>query len=198
MRGVEGAVTGRLWRRGAVLAGVAALSAVLLASAQGATSGVTASTHTHSGAALPKPPPGMVTLRVAFHYYRGLPGKLQVYEPVGKGKALFAMSSLPAGEKPPAGRLIKNGIFFAKPGVLKLLELVYKNPTGKTSAFMAIAPTFDPAAAHPYAYARCFCAALRFTAPPHGTWYRTIAVGAGVPVKAGTKVTITWPVIGLK
>lgn len=197
MRGVEGAVRVRLWRRGAVLAGVAVLSAVVLASAQGATSRVGAA-RAQAKVSLPNPPAGMVTLRVAFDYYRGLPGKLQVYEPVGKAKALFAMSSLPAGEKPPAGRLIKNGIFFVKPGVLKLLELVYKNPTGKTGAFMAIAPTFDPAAAHPYAYARCFCAAIRYTAPPHGTWYRTIAVGVGVPVKPGTKVTITWPVIGLK
>jgi len=148
---------------------------------------------------LPDPPEGLVTLKIDFVYYQeGLPGRLQVYEPAGDSDRLFAMEALEAGVPVPKGDLIDNGIVFVKPGELKLVTLVYENPTNRLNAFMAIAPSFDPVAAHPFAYARCFCAALRFEAPAGGAWYRTIAVGTAPQVPPGTKVIVTWPVIPLE
>lgn len=148
---------------------------------------------------LPDPPEGMVTLKIDFVYYQeGLPADLEVREPAGDADRLFAMESLEAGADVPMGDVIEDGIVFVKPGELKLVELVYNNPTDSLNAFMAIAPSFDPVAAHPFAYARCFCAALRFEAPAGGAWYRTIAVGAAAPVAPGTKIIVTWPVIPLE
>lgn len=147
---------------------------------------------------LPDPPEGMVTLKIDFAYYQeGLPARIEVHEPAGDADRLFAMESLEAGAPVPMGDLIENGIIFVTPGELKLVELVYQNPTDELNAFMAIAPSFDPVAAHPFAYARCFCAALRFEVPPGGTWYRTIAVGTAPQVPPGSKVIVTWPVIPL-
>lgn len=154
---------------------------------------VEASRLTASDAAfLPDPPEGQITLQIRFT--NATDGTIGVYAPTEATGRLFAMESIPAGQPIPRGEAIKEGIVFAEPGELVPVELVYENPTDQDITFMSIAPTIDPAVAHPFAYARCFCAAIPFTAPAGGGWYRTIAVGAAPQVPPGAKVVVTWPV----
>lgn len=142
---------------------------------------------------LPDPPEGMVTLQIRFT--NTTEGTIGVSQTTEETDRLFATESIAAGQQVPAGDPIKEGIVFAPPGQLGLVELVYDNPTDEDITFMAIAPTIDPAGAHPFAYARCFCASVPFTAPAGGGWYRTIAVGAAPQVPPGAKVVVTWPVL---
>jgi hypothetical protein len=145
---------------------------------------------------LPDPPEGQVTVQLAFVYYQAaLPGEFEWHVPAAGSDRLWATASLPAGEEAPVGPEIRQGIAFVKPGELNLVTIVYRNPTGRPVRFHSVTPDVDPIAAAPFAYARCWCDAGTFEAPPHGTWYRTVAVGVGATTPPGAKAIVTWPVI---
>ncbi len=102
-----------------------------------------------------------------------------------------------AGKKVKRGALIKDGIAIIEPGKLYTLQVVYENPTDKEVKFLVNAPLVDPAAALPFARAKCWCAAIPFSVPARGTFSRTIQVGVGPETPAGAKAIVEWPVIAL-
>jgi len=148
--------------------------------------------------ALPDPPEGMVTVQLLGVSEGGdIPGKFRFFMAAPEVSQLFTTLSLPAGQKAPRGRELFDGIAFLEPGKFYSLQVIYRNRTKEEIQFLVTAPTIDPQAALPFARARCWCASIPFSAPPGGTFARTIQVGVAPDTPPGAKVIVIWPVVRL-
>lgn len=147
---------------------------------------------------LPTPPEGMVTVQLlAQAVNAAIPGEFAFHFAAPGADRLFTTESIPAGQSFPLGDELKNGIAFVEPGKFYTLQVVYFNPTNEEVKFLVDAPTLDPQAALPLARARCWCAAVPFSAPAGGAFYRTIQVGVAPNTPPGAKVIVVWPVVPL-
>ena len=146
---------------------------------------------------LPDPPPGKVTVQLLARVERGaLPGTF-TFHLAPEGAQLFDTRSVPAGESIPIGPEIKNGIAFVEPGKLYRLQVVYQNPADTEARFLVRGGLIDPPGALPFVRNRCWCAAIPFSAPPHGIFSRIIEVGVGPDTPPGAKATVIFPVVPL-
>ncbi len=145
---------------------------------------------------LPAPPTGKVTVQLlATAVNAAIPGEFKFYFAAPEVGEVFTTVSAPKGETVPKGEELKNGVAFVEPGKFYTLQVVYQNPTDREIEFLVNAPQIDPVVALPFARAVCWCAAIPFSAPPGGTFYRTIRVGVASNTPVGAKVIVTWPVI---
>ena len=145
---------------------------------------------------LPAPPAGKVTVQLlATAVNAAIPGEFKFYFAAPEVSEVFTTVSAPKGKTVPKGQELKNGVAFVEPGKFYTLQVVYQNPTDREIEFLVNAPQIDPVVALPFARAVCWCAAIPFSAPPGGTFYRTIRVGVASNTPVGAKVIIEWPVI---
>ncbi len=145
---------------------------------------------------LPAPPAGKVTVQfLATAVNAGIPGEFKFYLAAPEASEVFTTVSVPEGQSVPKGQELKNGIAFVEPGKFYTVQVVYENPTDREIEFLVNAPQVDPAAALPFARAICWCAAIPFSAPAGGAFYRTLKVGVGPNTPVGAKAIIEWPVI---
>ena len=148
---------------------------------------------------LPNPPAGKVTVQLLVSAIdAAVPGKFNFHLAAPEMKEMFHTVSEPKGARVLTGQLIKDGIVFVEPGKFYTLQVVYKNPTDRNVRFLVSAPLVDPSAALPFARARCWCAAIPFSAPAGGTFSRTIQVGVGPDTPIGAKAIVEWPIVVLK
>ncbi len=148
---------------------------------------------------LPDPPPGQVTVQLLAEAVNGgVPGRFRFYVAAPEATRLFTTESLPRGQPVPKGEELKSGIVFVKPGKCDTLQVVYENPTDHEVKFLVSGGIIDPQAALPFVRNRCWCAAVPFSAPAGGTFYRTIQVGVGPDTPPGAKAIVIWPVVALK
>lgn len=147
---------------------------------------------------LPDPPDGMVTVQFLGEPVNdGIPGKFTFHLAAPGADRLFTTESIPAGQDFPVGQELDNGVAFVEAGKFYMLQVVYRNPTSEEVKFLVDSPTLDPQAALPLARARCWCAAVPFSAPPNGAFFRTIQVGVAPQTPAGAKAIVVWPVVPL-
>ena len=147
---------------------------------------------------LPDPPEGMVTVQLLGEVLAAkIPGEFTFHLAAPEVAQLFTTESIPAGQEFPVGQQLDKGVAFVEPGKLYTLQVVYRNPTAEEVRFLVAAPTLDPQAALPFARARCWCAAVPFSAPPNGAFFRTIEVGVAPDTPPGAKAIVLWPVIRL-
>ena len=145
---------------------------------------------------LPAPPAGKVTVQLlATAVNAGIPGEFKFYLAAPEVSEVFTTVSAPKGQSVPKGQELENGIAFVEPGKFYTVQVVYENPTDREIEFLVNAPQIDPAAALPFARAICWCAAIPFSAPAGGAFYRTLKVGVGPNTPVGAKVIVEWPVI---
>ncbi len=148
---------------------------------------------------LPAPPEGKVTVQLlATAVNAGIPGEFKIYLAAPELSEVFATVSVPKGESVPKGQELENGVAFVEPGKFYTMQIVYENQTDREITFLVNAPLVDPAAVLPFARAQCLCAAIPFSAPPGGTFSRTIKVGVALNTPVGAKVIVEWPVIPVK
>ncbi len=148
---------------------------------------------------LPDPPSGMVTVQLLAEAVNdGVPGRFRFYMAAPEAARLYMTESLPRGQPVPKGQELKDGVAFVKPGKFYTLQVVYENPTDQEVKFLVTGGIVDPQAALPFVRNRCWCAAIPFSAPAGGTFYRTIQVGVGPDTPAGAKAVVIWPVVALK
>ncbi len=147
---------------------------------------------------LPMPPAGKVTVQLrGTAVDAAIPGAFRFYLANKNSGGLFTTVSLKAGETIPKGQELTNGIAFVEPGKWYTLVVAYENPTDHDVNFYVTAPTVDPEAAFPFARALCWCAAVPFSAPAHGAFYRVIKVGVGVNTPPGARAIVDWPVVAI-
>lgn len=147
---------------------------------------------------LPAPPEGKVTIQLlATVVNAGIPGEFKFYLAAPEASEVFTTVSAPRGQNVPRGQEIENGVVIVEPGKFYTLQIVYENPTDREIEFLVNAPQIDPVAALPFARAQCLCAAIPFSAPPGGTFSRTIKVGVASNTPAGARAIIEWLVIPL-
>ena len=145
---------------------------------------------------LPAPPAGKVTIQLlARAVNASIPGEFKFYLAAPEASEVFTTVSVPAGQSVPKGQELENGIVFVEPGKFYTVQVVYENPTDREIEFLVNAPQIDPFAALPFARAICWCAAIPFSAPAGGAFYRTLKVGVGPNTPIGAKVIVEWPVI---
>ena len=145
---------------------------------------------------LPAPPAGKVTVQLlATAVNAGIPGEFKFYLAAPEVSEVFTTVSAPKGQSVPKGQELENGIAFVEPGKFYTVQVVYENPTDREIEFLVNAPQIDPAAALPFARAICWCAAIPFSAPAGGAFYRTLKVGVGPNTPVGAKAIVEWPVI---
>ncbi len=147
---------------------------------------------------LPAPPEGKVTVQLlATVVNAGIPGEFKFYLAAPEASEVFTTVSAPRGQNVPRGQEIENGVVIVEPGKFYTLQIVYENPTDREIEFLVNAPQIDPVAALPFARAQCLCAAIPFSAPPGGTFSRTIKVGVASNTPAGARAIVEWLVIPL-
>ncbi len=147
---------------------------------------------------LPAPPAGKVTVQLlATAVNAAIPGEFKFYFAAPEVGEVFTTVSAPKGETVPKGQELKNGVAFVEPGKFYTVQVVYQNPTDREIEFLVNAPQIDPVAALPFARAICWCAAIPFSAPAGGAFYRTLKVGVGPNTPIGAKAIVEWPVIML-
>ncbi len=147
---------------------------------------------------LPAPPAGKVTVQLlATAVNAGIPGDFKFYLAAPEASEVFTTVSVPKGQIVPKGPELENGIAFVEPGKFYTVQVVYENPTDRAIEFLVSAPSVDPVAALPFARAKCWCAAIPFSAPAGGAFYRTLKVGVGPNTPVGAKAIVEWPVIPL-
>jgi hypothetical protein len=147
---------------------------------------------------LPAPPAGKVTVQLlATAVNAGIPGDFRFYFAAPEASEVFTTVSVPKGQIVPKGPELENGIAFVEPGKFYTVQVVYVNPSDREIEFLVSAPLVDPAAALPFARAICWCAAIPFSAPAGGAFYRTLKVGVGPNTPVGAKAIVEWPVIPL-
>ena len=145
---------------------------------------------------LPDPPAGKVTVQfLATAVNAGIPGVFRFYFAAPEASEVFTTVSVPKGQIVPKGPELENGIAFVEPGKFYTVQVVYANPSDREIEFLVGAPLVDPVAALPFARAICWCAAIPFSAPAGGAFYRTLKVGVGPNTPVGAKVIVEWPVI---
>jgi len=145
---------------------------------------------------LPAPPAGKVTVQLlATAVNADIPGEFKFYLAAPEVSEVFTTVSAPKGQSVPKGQELKNGIAFVEPGKFYTVQVVYENPTDREIEFLVNAPQIDPVVALPFARAICWCAAIPFSAPAGGAFYRTLKVGVGPNTPIGAKVIVEWPVI---
>lgn len=145
---------------------------------------------------LPMPPEGKVTVQLLGSAIDAtIPGRFRFYLAADEASDLFTTVSVPAGDPVPKGAELADGIAFIEPGKWYTLQVVYENPTDSELSFYVTAPSVDPEAAFPFARALCWCAAIPFTAPAGGAFYRTIKVGVSVSTPPGARAIVDWPVV---
>jgi hypothetical protein len=145
---------------------------------------------------LPLPPEGKVTVQLlGTSIDAAIPGEFKFFLATEDSGGLFTTVSVPAGQAVPKGQELVDGIAFVEPGVWYTLVVVYENPTDETVDFYVSAPSVDPEAAFPFARALCWCAAVPFSAPAGGSFYRTIKVGVGIKTPAGARAIVDWPIV---
>jgi hypothetical protein len=145
---------------------------------------------------LPLPPEGSVTVQLlGTAINAAIPGKFKFHLAAEEASDLFTTVSVPAGNPFPKGVELVDGIAFVEPGKWYTLQVVYENPTDRRISFYVSAPTIDPEVAFPFARALCWCAAVPFTAPAGGAFYRTIKVGVSINTPPGARVIVDWPVV---
>lgn len=142
--------------------------------------------------ALPDPPPGKVTIQLAWSTSFGnLPAPITTYKPAEETNILWAMDSVPAGEPVPKGEEIKDGIVFLEPGEQMLVAVVLENPTDQNVQFIMVPHQLDPAPFQGLTWFQCGCMSILYEAPPNGAWYRVMGIGISPDVKPGTKLIAT-------
>ena len=147
---------------------------------------------------LPAPPAGKVTVQLlATAVNAGIPGEFKFYFAAPQASEVFTTVSVPKGQTVPNGQELENGVAFVEPGKFYTVQVVYENPTDREIKFLVSAPQIDPTAALPFARALCWCAAIPFSAPPGGAFYRTLRVGVAPNTPAGAKTIVEWPIIAL-
>ncbi|MCZ6771094.1 MAG: hypothetical protein O7G83_03770 [Proteobacteria bacterium] len=147
---------------------------------------------------LPDPPAGKVTVQLLATAVKGtVPGEFKFYLAPPEMSEVFHTVSEPEGRTVPTGQELENGVAFVEPGSMYTVQVVYKNPTDRDVDFLVIPPLIDPSVAVPYARALCWCAAIPFVAPAHGTFSRIMKIGVGPTTPVGAKVIVQWPVIAL-
>ncbi len=147
---------------------------------------------------LPAPPEGKVTVQLlATAVNAGIPGKFKFHLAAPEASEVFTTVSALKGQTVPRGPEIENGVVIIDPGKFYTLQIVYENPTDREIEFLVNAPQIDPVAALPFARAQCLCAAIPFSAPPGGTFSRTIKVGVASNTPAGARAIVEWLVIPL-
>ena len=145
---------------------------------------------------LPAPPAGKVTIQLqAKAVNASIPGEFKFYLAAPEASEVFTTVSVPEGQSVPKGQELENGIAFVEPGKFYTVQVVYENPTDREIEFLVNAPQIDPFAALPFARAICWCAAVPFSAPAGGAFYRTLKVGVGPNTPVGAKAIVEWPVI---
>jgi len=145
---------------------------------------------------LPMPPEGMVTVQLlGTAIDAAIPGEFKFHLAADEASDLFTPVSVPAGEPYPKGAELVDGLAFVEPGKWYTLQVVYDNPTDEEINFYVSAPTIDPEVAFPFARALCWCAAVPFTAPGNGAFYRTIKVGVSINTPPGARAIVDWPVV---
>ncbi len=144
---------------------------------------------------LPSPPAGKVTIQLlATAVNAEIPGEFKFYLAAPEVSEVFTTVSAPKGQSVPKGQELKNGIAFVEPGKFYTVQVVYENPTDREIEFLVGAPQIDPVVALPFARAICWCAAIPFSAPAGGAFYRTLKVGVGPNTPIGAKAIVEWPV----
>ncbi len=147
---------------------------------------------------LPDPPSGKVTVQLLATAVKGaVPGEFNFYLAAPEMSEVFYTVSEAKGQMVPRGQHLENGVAFVEPGKMYALQVIYENPTDHGVKFLVNAPLIDPFVALPYARALCWCAAIPFSAPAHGTFSRTLLIGVGPTTPAGAKAIVEWPVITL-
>ncbi len=147
---------------------------------------------------LPAPPEGKVTVQLlATAVNAGIPGEFKFHLAAPEASEVFTTLSALKGQNVPRGQEIENGVVIIDPGKFYTLQIVYENPTDREIEFLVNAPQIDPIAALPFARAQCLCAAIPFSAPPGGTFSRTIKVGVASNTPAGARVIVEWLIIPL-
>lgn len=145
---------------------------------------------------LPFPPDGQVTVQLLGTAIDAkIPGEFKFYIAPEGADRLFTTVSVPKGEVVPKGPELVDGIAFVEPGKWYTLNVVYENPTDEDVSFYVSAPSIDPEAAFQFARALCWCAAVPFTAPAGGAFYRTIKVGVAVNTPPGARAIVDWPIV---
>ncbi len=146
---------------------------------------------------IPEPPAGMVALRLSTAYAPDLlpGGGVEFHQPDPEVDSLWAMESLEAGEDIPAGAKIDNGVLFLKPGELKMVTVVYRNPTDQPVQFVTLPHQDSPSYLAQFAKLTCFCLSFVYKAPAHGAWYRVIRVGINPKTPPGSKIDAVFTIL---
>ena len=148
------------------------------------------------GAALPDPPAGFATVKLAWDYKR-VPGEFQVFQPP-EGAKLWDSNSYEAGIAVKTGAPIKDGVLFVKPGdqVPVLVQVVWKNPADKAQAFFVVPHIIDPIKHQAAAQWPCLCTGQNYSVPPKGTFSRVIGIMVTPDVEPGSKLIGTHTAVG--
>lgn len=143
-------------------------------------------------AALPEPPMGKVTVKIAWEYGRNIPGEVQVYQPPpgAEGTVWFTMS-YPPGTEPLTGDRISDGILVVDPRRPIVVQAVYRNPSDEDVIFWVTPHISDPYRLHNHVLAQCLCIGERYFVPAGGAWSRVISFQLDGRVRAGEKLVIT-------
>ncbi len=148
---------------------------------------------------LPDAPEGKVTVQLrAEPVAAAMAGRFEFHLAAPEMNQVFQTESFARGQTAPTGQALDEGIAFVEPGKLYTLQVLYRNPTDQEVRFLVGAPTTDPQAALPFARARCWCAAIPFSAPPGGVFSRTLQVGVAPDTPPGAKAIVIWPVVALQ
>jgi len=146
-------------------------------------------------ASLPAPPPGKVTVKLAWTYKKMPGGEFHLFWPPA-GVSGVGNRSYPAGVKVDTGAPIEDGILFLKPGEHVLVQAIWKNPSAKAKSFFVIPHIVSPAKYQSSTPWKCLCTGRIYFVPPRGTFSRVMDVTVTKDTPAGAKLAGTHDVVG--
>lgn len=160
----------------------------------GTASGSEAASAGSALASLPAPPPGEVTVKLAWTYKKMPGGEFQLFRPA-PGLNKVGNNSYPAGTKVKTGAPIEGGIVFLKPGEHALVQVIWKNPSAKGKSFFVIPHIVTPSKYQSSTPWKCICTGTIFVVPPHGTFSRVMDITVTKDTPAGAKLIGTHDVV---
>jgi len=146
-------------------------------------------------ASLPAPPPGKVTVKLAWTYKKMPGGEFELFWPAPELKEV-GNSSYRAGVKVKTGAPIKDGILFLEPGEHVLVQAIWKNPSAKAKSFFVIPHIVTPSKYQSSTPLKCICTGTIYFTPPHGTFSRVMDITVTKDTPAGAKLIGTHDVVG--
>lgn len=162
--------------------------------ATGAAPRSTAASTAAAVAALPAPPAGKVTVKLAWTYRRMPGGEFQLFQPA-PGLKLLDTTSYPAGVEVKTGAPIKDGTLFLGPGEHALVQVIWKNPSAKGKSFFVIPHIVTPSKLQSSTPWKCLCSGTIYVVPAHGTFSRVMDITMTKDAPAGAKLIGTHDVV---